>query len=152
MSRGSNWLVSNKIQSNYHSCHDKESSGCHSILLQRAGGWGYCRSVPSPSAQTPLAPVVWTRAGAAVCVFVHNLVKSISTVVVLAIIYIILRIANYIQTHPKYYTLEYSHFSDSIRSKFLYMIALGIAARNSTKCSRRIPRNDLMCISVILQN
>lgn len=71
---------------------------------------------------------------------------------VLAIIYnIILRIANYIQTHPRYYTLEYSHFSDSIRSKFLYMVALGIAARNSTKCSRRIPRNNLMCISVILQ-
>ena len=90
MLHGSSRQISSKIQSNCHSgCGNKKS--CHSILPQRAGGWGYCRSVPSPSAHSPLAPAVLTRAAAAaaaVCVRVHVFVRTfgkISSVVVLAI-------------------------------------------------------------------
>lgn len=81
----SSWQISNKIESNCHNGRDKES---RSILPQRAGGWGYCRSVPSPSAHSPLAPAVLTRAAAAVCVGVHVFVRTfgkISSVVVLAV-------------------------------------------------------------------
>lgn len=70
MLHGSSWQVSNKIESNCHSGCDNNSR-CRSILPWHAGGWGYCRSVPSPSAHSPLAPAVLTRAAAAVCVCVH---------------------------------------------------------------------------------